>query len=240
MNTPADLEIKQKAVAFAKSHRKEFAKRFTNPEIYFPEDNPVSVFMAGSPGAGKTEASHELIANISNGGSVLRIDPDELRSEFEDYSGNNAYLFQGAISILVERILDEAFKKQQSFILDGTLSSYDNAKKNIDRSLDRKRVVQILYVYQLPQLAWQFVQERESLEGRGILPETFIEQYFASREVVNRLKREYGGAVNVDLLMKNNDNSHRFFEFGVDCIDPYIPERFSREELERTILPMLD
>lgn len=240
MTTPAEIEIQERAVVFAKSHKKEFAKRFTNPEIYLPEENPVSVFMAGSPGAGKTEASHELIANISGGANVLRIDPDELRAEFADYDGNNAYLFQGATSILVERILDEAFKKHQTFVLDGTLSSYDNAKKNIDRSLGKGRVVLIIYVYQLPHLAWRFVQERERLEGRRILPETFINQYFASREVVNRLKREYGGAIRVDLLMKNNDNSRRFFEFGVDSIDPFIPEGYTREELVRTILPMLD
>jgi predicted ABC-type ATPase len=240
MSAPSDQKIQDKAVEYAKSHRKSFAKQFTDPGIYIPEENPVSVFMAGSPGAGKTEASLELIARIVNGASVLRIDPDDLRTEFEDYNGTNAYLFQRAVSIFVDCILDRAFRRNQSFILDGTLSSYESAKKNIDRSLDKKRMVQILYVYQLPHLAWQFVQDREYVEGRRILPETFINQYFASREVVNRLKVEYGNDIKVDLLMKNNDNSHRFFEFGVDCIDPFIPERYTRAGLEQTILPMVD
>ncbi len=81
-------------------------------------------------------------------------------------------------------------------------------KKNIERSLSKGRLVQILYVYQQPFLAWNFVQEREAIEGRRIRPETFIEQYFSAREVVNRLKGEFGSNIKVDLLMKNNDNSN--------------------------------
>ena len=65
-------------------------------------------------------------------------------------------------------------------------------------------------------LAWEFVQAREASEGRRILPETFVEQYFAAREVVNRLKREYGKDIQIDLLLKNNDNSSRFYRAGVD------------------------
>ncbi|WP_349306189.1 zeta toxin family protein [Pseudomonas sp. PCH44] len=59
---------------------------------------PVSVFMSGSAGAGKTEASIELL-NLFSDQPILRIDPDELRNEFADYQGGNAYLFQGAVSI---------------------------------------------------------------------------------------------------------------------------------------------
>lgn len=233
----SDEKITDDAIAFARANRKPFAKRFTDPVIYTPEQNPVSVFMAGSPGAGKTEASLELIAQASQEGSnVLRIDPDELRLQFDSYNGANAFLFHGAASILVERILDQAFKQSQSFLLDGTLSSYSSAKKNIERSLSKGRLVQILYVYQQPFLAWNFVQEREAIEGRRIRPETFIEQYFSAREVVNRLKGEFGSNIKVDLLMKNNDNSNRFFEFGVQSIDPYIPERYTRLELELSLV----
>ena len=117
--------ISDEAIKFAKKNKKTIARRRTDPEIYLPEDNPVSVFMAGSPGAGKTEASIALIDDFSNGFEVLRIDPDELRSEFEAYRGDNSWLFQGASSILVSKILDFAYKQSQSFLLDGTLSRYE-------------------------------------------------------------------------------------------------------------------
>ena len=54
-----------------------------------------------------------------------------------------------------------------------------------------------------------------------------MHQYFAAREVVNRLKNGLGKRIQVDLLMKNNDGSHRFYQAGVDQIDNHIPEKYS-------------
>lgn len=231
--TDQELKLQNEALAFAKSNKKKIAALLTDAGVYAPEDNPVSVFMAGSPGAGKTEASIELIASL--GTPVIRIDPDELRQECPGYDGKNAYLFQRAISVLVEKIHDNALDQKQSFLLDGTLASHAVARKNIARSLAKKRTVQILYVYQEPKLAWDFVQAREAAEGRRIQPATFIEQYFAAREVVNRLKRELGKEIRVDLLLKNNDNSNRLYHNGVDQIDHHIPERYSRADVEQML-----
>lgn len=232
--TEQEQGIEAAALAYAKAHKKALAKQLTDKAVYIPEAQPVSVFMAGSPGAGKTEASIELLARI-DGSRVLRIDADELRTLIPGYSGNNAYLFQRAVSVLVEKIHDMALEQCQSFLLDGTLSHYEVARKNIERSLGRRRMVQILYVYQEPRLAWNFVQAREAAEGRRIQPETFVDQYFAARDVVNRLKREYGSAIKVDLLLKNNDNSHRLYQAGVDQIDSHIPEKYSRADVERLL-----
>lgn len=232
--TELELKIEAEAIAFAKTNKKAIAKRLTNPEVFVQEEYPVSVFMAGSPGAGKTEASIELLASL-DGTPVIRIDPDELRGQFPGYSGDNAFLFQKAVSILVEKIHDMALGQSQSFLLDGTLSNYEKAKDNISRSLRKDRVVQILYVYQEPMQAWAFVLARERAEGRRIRPEHFLEQYFSARDVVNRLKREFGKDVHVDLLMKNNDNTRRFYRAGVDQIDNHIPEKFDRSDIARLL-----
>jgi predicted ABC-type ATPase len=232
--TDLEAKIEEDALAFARANKKVVARRLTDPAIYISEASPVSVFMAGSPGAGKTEASIELIAQFP-GAPIIRIDPDELRSEFPGYDGSNAWLFQKAVSVLVDKIHDLALDQHQSFLLDGTLSHYDVARMNISRSLKRDRTVQLLYVYQEPMQAWAFVQAREASEGRRIQPEHFVEQYFGARQVVNRLKVEFGKAIRVDLLMKNNDNSHRFYEAGVEQIDSHIPERVTRAELEHQL-----
>ncbi|HYA38314.1 MAG TPA: zeta toxin family protein [Candidatus Methylomirabilis sp.] len=234
--TAEEKRIEEEALAYAKKHRNEMARRLTDPKIFVSEVSPVSVFMAGSPGAGKTEASIELI-NLkgADGAKVLRIDPDELREEFPGYTGENAWLFQRAVIPIVERIHDLALEQEQSFLLDGTLSSYSVAEKNIQRSLKRGRTVQILYVYQEPQQAWQFVQAREAAEGRRIQPEDFVRQYFAAREVVNRLKAKFGKSIQVDLLMKNNDGSHQFYRAGVDQIDNHIPEKYSVADVRRML-----
>lgn len=232
--TEQEARIEQEAMEYARAQKKAIAKRLTDISKFLPDRNPVSVFMAGSPGAGKTEASVELLKE-TDGNAVIRIDPDELRSLFPGYTGGNAWLFQKAVSILVDRIHDEALKQSQSFLLDGTLSHYDVAKQNIERSLKRKRRVQVLYVYQEPRLAWDFVRARETQEGRRIRPETFMDQYFAARDVVNRLKLEFGKNISVDLLLKNNDNSHRLYQAGIDQIDHHIPEKYSRADVEQMI-----
>lgn len=231
-----EKRVEQEAIEYAKKHRTEIARRLTDPAIFIPETQPVSVFMAGSPGAGKTEASIELL-EIKGGGSsrILRIDPDELRELLPGYSGGNSWLFQRAVIPIVERIHDLALQQAQSFLLDGTLSSYSVAQRSIERSLKRERTVQILYVYQEPQQAWRFVQARETAEGRRIEPEDFVRQYFAAREVVNRLKVDFGKLIQVDLLMKNNDGSHRFYRAGVDQIDNHIPEKYSVADIRQML-----
>ncbi|STO77674.1 Adenylylsulfate kinase and related kinases [Grimontia hollisae] len=122
--SPSELAIQKKALDFAKNNRTRICHRLTDTSIYIPEQQPVSVFMSGPPGAGKTEYSKELVAALTeDGGHVLRLDPDDLREEFEDYNGNNSYLFQAAVITLVERAMNMIFKNNQSFLLDGTTHS---------------------------------------------------------------------------------------------------------------------
>lgn len=236
--TEDERRLEDEAIAFAKAHRTAIARRLADSAVFPGEENPVSVFMAGSPGAGKTEASIELLGALAadlDGVRVLRIDPDELRAELPGYDGKNAWLFQRAVVPVVERIHDLALKQQQSFLLDGTLSNYAVAERNIRRSLDKKRLVQILYVYQEPASAWQFVQARERLEGRQIRPETFVEQFFAARQVVEQLKVKFGQLVKVDLLLKSLDGSNRSYHANVEQIASYVPQKYSAEDVEKLV-----
>ncbi len=228
--TAKQKDIQEKAIAHAKKIKKIFAKEFTNKEKYPKEENPVSVFMAGSPGAGKTEASKALLDEFN--GNVIRIDADEFRGQFDDYTGNNSWLFQPAVSILVEKIHDLVIKNSQSFLLDGTLTNFDKAVKNIERSIKRNRMVQILYVYQEPFRAWEFVQAREKVEGRNIPLDRFIEQYFAARDTVNNLKKKFDGDIKVDLLLQDRNNQQRLYKANIDFIDNHVDEKYTPAALE--------
>ena len=232
--TPSEARLSEQAIQWARKNKKEVANRLTDTNIYTPEQDPVAVFMAGSPGAGKTEAALSLLETVGN--SVVMIDPDDYRTLFDGYDGSNAWLFQGAVSIIVEKVLDMAFKRSLSFLLDGTLTNQRKARENIDRCLSKGRLVQIIYVYQEPMLAWQFVQAREATEGRRIRPEDFINQYYLARDVVNSLKAEFMGEIKVDMLVKNLDNSKRSYRMNIDSIDSHIPEKHSRADLERKLL----
>ncbi len=193
--------------------------------------------MAGSPGAGKTESAEALIAQFSGEHSVLRIDPDVLRSEFAEYTGSNSALFQAATSILADKVHDFALEQKQSFVFDGTLSNLERSIDNIERSLSvkRNREVFIIYVYQDPLQAWDFVKQRMRKDGRAVPREAFIEQYFAARNNVNRIKAIYANRVKVDIVVKNIDGSNLQYIENVPLIDMYIKEQYSEADLERLI-----
>lgn len=230
-------KVVEKANEYARTHKKEIASELTDVSVFPPDAEPVSVFMAGSPGAGKTESSQNLIKELARDGrSVLRIDPDELRSRFEDYTGANSHLFQGATTIVAEYMHDCALSNRQSFVFDGTLSNYEKSRENILRSLKRKRLVQIIYVYQNPLMAWEFVKARELREGRRVPKESFINQYFQARANVNRLKAEFGKDIKVDLIVKNLDGSDSLQKLNIDQIDRYIPERYSVDVLNEKLV----
>jgi UDP-N-acetylglucosamine kinase len=114
----------------------------------------VSVFMAGAPGAGKTEFSRTLIKDRFglDTSLIVRIDPDEIRMQIPMYLEGRAELFNHAVTKAVELLLDHCYDRKfdKSFLLDGTLSSIEIARKNINRALKRNRKVLIYFVYKDP------------------------------------------------------------------------------------------
>ena len=160
----------------------------------------MSVFMAGSLGAAKTETARNMLKTFKSksGVNLVHIENDELRKEFDDYNGKNSPLFQRPATILVEAIHDRALKKDVSFILDSTFSSFEKAKDNIERSLKRDRYVLIIFVYQEPELAWSLVKAREIVEGRRVPEEVFVNQFMESQRVVSELKQLFKDQIDIN------------------------------------------
>jgi predicted ABC-type ATPase len=230
-----DQQITDKAIKEAKKMKKAVACRLVDdlPQ----EEMPVSVFMAGSPGAGKTETARAMIRAFADdhGLGLVHIENDELRKEFDDYNGLNSPLFQRPATLLVEAIHDRALKRNVSFILDSTLSSFDKAKDNIERSLKRSRYVLIIFVYQEPEQAWKLVKAREKVEGRRVPETVFVEQFLESQRVVSELKRHFKDQINITFIEKNidgdNDNPH----FNVTDIDALLRKKYNRQSLEAIV-----
>ncbi|PKG36980.1 zeta toxin family protein [Psychromonas sp. Urea-02u-13] len=227
-----DQSLFDEAMSFVriKKNKKKIAKKLVDslPE----EESPVSVFMAGSPGAGKTEVAKSLVESF--GGNTLRIDNDELRNEFEGYTGGNSHLFQSAATRLVEAVHDRALKKKVSFILDTTLSCYEVAKKNIERSLNKDRAVMIIFVYQSPQNAWAFVQAREKVEGRRVPPDVFVKQFIDSQLVVNKLKAEFQKQIRVEVLVKDL-TEQKAYHCNVSTVDQYLENKYNTASLNSIV-----
>lgn len=235
-----DEEICEAAIEFAKRNKKGIAQEFTDIKVYKPHLNPISVFMAGSPGAGKTELSKNLIEIFAKRTErrVIRIDADDLRPRIPGYTGRNSALVQGAASLIVEKIHDLALKQNQTFIFDGTFSHYDKAIENIERSLKKQRTVFVFYVYQKPEIAWKFTQAREAQEGRNVPKSAFVKQFCGARETVMKIREHYSDDKVLVFLVKK-DYEHNITEDIVEIesegpqLDEYIQECYTREVLER-------
>lgn len=234
-----DEEIRAKAIDFAKHNKVNIAKKLTDPARYAPEIVPVSAFMAGSPGAGKTEFSKSLIKILEGDSerSVVRIDGDEIRPSISGYTGNNSHLFQGAISLIVEKMHDLVLRQKQSFVLDGTFAKYEKASDNIRRSLEKSRPVFVFYIYQSPEVAWKFTQAREQIEGRSIPKSAFIEQFLGARETIIRIFAEFGDKITIFFVRKDfekNSVENMFkISHGKSQIDQYIGNEYTKEKLEK-------
>lgn len=236
-----DEEIRLAAVEFAKRNKIRIAKELTDTAKYLSDVVPISAFMAGSPGAGKTEFSKSLIKILEgdNERRVVRIDGDEVRPLIPGYTGNNSHLFQGAISLIVEKAHDLVLHNKQSFVLDSTFAKYEKAADNIRRSLEKSRPVFIFYIYQKPEVAWKFTQAREEAEGRNIPKSAFIEQFLGARDAVNRVSDDFGDKVTVFFVKKdfekNTVENIVKIEHGKTQIDDYIQERYTRDNLEQCL-----
>ena len=233
-------DIIKVAIAFAKKNKNKIAKECTNINKFIPDVTPISVFMAGSPGAGKTEYSKILIRNLQENinHQVVRIDADEIRVRIPGYVGNNSHLFHGAVSLIVEKIHDYVLRQNQTFILDGTLSHYDKAVQNIKRSLSKKRQVFIFYIYQKPEIAWKFTVARELEEGRNIPKEAFIEQFINAKNSVKRLRQQFGNEVVIFLVKKDflHDTAELIkIEPNNRNLDEYLGDEYTRRDLEELL-----
>lgn len=231
--TQEEQKVADAAREWAKAHRKEIIGRFV--ENIEPVEFPASVFMAGSPGAGKTEFSKRLVEKL--GGNISRIDADDIRDMLPQYQGKNAYVVQGAAALGVEKVYDVVLKKKLHGLLDGTFQKYEKALDNIRRSIKAQRTIDIFYVYQDPLVAWDFTQKREAVEGRNIPKQAFIDSFFASYENVKKVKVEYGESVRLNVVLKDisNHDEEIWYNVSISQIDSYVKIGYTHAELEKIL-----
>lgn len=230
------MNIEDESIQFAKQHKIEISRRLTDPVLFPPSKSPVTIFMAGSPGAGKTEYSKNLLELFSNSSNhPVRIDSDELRSEIPGYTGHNSSQVQGAVSILLREMYERTLINKQTVIVDGTFSNYEKAKENVTRSINRQRKVFIFYIYQRPEVAWQFTLAREKVESRNIRKDVFIDQFIRVRETINQIQNEFKDQVSIFLVKKdyqtNNVESVNILRQDPQGLDEQLPDRYTKEQI---------
>ena len=86
------IKIQADAFDWIKKHKKDLFLKFADISLYEQDPYPTTVFMAGSPGAGKTEFSRRL-AELFKQKPVI-IDADEIRKIIPGYVGKKAFFFK--------------------------------------------------------------------------------------------------------------------------------------------------
>lgn len=231
--TPEEEKLSEAAHLWVKQNEKSIVTQFCGSSISVA--TPVSLFMAGSPGAGKTEVSKSLMKKFET--VPVRIDADEIRALCPGYTGANAHVFQRAATKGVNILYDHALHNNLHLILDGTFA-YGDSLENIRRSLDRKRKVELWYVYQEPLKAWEFTRAREALEARRVSKEKFIEAFLKSKQNTALAKNTFGSALTLNLLVKNTDNTDGQLELNIqgEELDRYIGRTYTAEELSSLLI----
>ena len=228
-----EQKLIEEAERYIKDHKRELIARFADTATYLQVECPISLFMAGSPGAGKTEASKRLITQFADTPPV-RIDADEIRALFPGYTGANSHLFQRACTIGVHRLFNHVLDKKLNAILDGTFG-YEGAMENIERSLKRGRDVVVYYVFQDPAVAWEFTRIREAQEGRRVPKDVFISAFIRARDNVEKAKVHFGDRIELHVTIKDFTRNFEQIFPDVSGLDPYLPKRHTKEELENLL-----
>lgn len=218
--------------AWARKNKNRLIKEYFKKRKFSSSDPPVAIFMAGIPGAGKTEFTKELIKTLVQ--TPLRIDMDEIAADIEGYSAPTAYAFREGATIILNRIYDKALQHRKDFIFDGTFGS-KNAIKNVLRAQKKGYATKVYFIYQTPEVAWQFTKDRELVEHRSIDRDGFMDSYY---NVLSNLKdlQETCNDVTISLIIKDHENAQGRKIEDINNIFDHIPSPIPKAELESAII----
>lgn len=249
-----ELKIQQEAIKYINSHKDELIERFVISKKPMRLDL-LTFFMAGSPGAGKTEFSRryvlekidktnqKVINRLQKMGVdiedvdtfFIRIDVDEIRdflpqyqkTDIQNCTVGNAHIVQKAANKGLDILRQYCFSNSISFLHDGTFANYKTMKELVNKSLRAGRDVQIFYIYLDPLVAWEFTRARECLEGRNIVKEKFVEQFCDSRVNVEKIKQEFGNKVKLHCIIKDHNNEVEEIRLNIADIDNFLKKHYN-------------
>jgi UDP-N-acetylglucosamine kinase len=136
-----------------------------------PSPTKVAIFLAGIPGAGKTEFADNTIKEKQP--RFVSIEHDKLVESMPLYDPSNYYNYRKAGSRLVSALYTACLSQGYAFIFDGTLS-HPTGARNVERALKAGYRVIVIYIVQDAQKAWQLTVAREKDVHRAIEREGFI------------------------------------------------------------------
>lgn len=215
---------------WAKKNKKQLVEKIVGNFKAEPVDNPLAVFAAGIPGAGKTEFLDRLFANSPD---FIRIDLDEIVKQFEGYTPENYYLYRGAANIILEEVFTYCRHHKLNFVLDGTFG-HKQAIGNIEKALKR-HVVVIFYVWQDPVLAWQLTKDREVVTKRAIERDGFIQSCLNVPNNLQTARKKFGDKISIIVIQKNQNHNFDVVRDPSE-IDEILSKTYTKNRLGKLII----
>lgn len=137
-----------------------------------------TIFLAGSPWAGKTE----WIDSFLDKEKYVILDSDEYRKKFDGYIWSNAKEFQWCASRVMDKMFSFCMKNDLNVIVDGTFWNKKIIEQNIKQCIRRKRVFMVALILQHPGISYLYTKKRELEKTRNVPTDTFIKKFFTSIE----------------------------------------------------------
>ncbi|MBR3252867.1 zeta toxin family protein [Candidatus Saccharibacteria bacterium] len=222
-------------LGWVKDNKKSFVLNMVREAGVEPDAEPGAFFMAGLPGAGKTEISKNLIADFNI--PILRIDMDEIAERLPGYRPEKADEFRKPATLLLSELFSYTIHHDLDFLMDGTFGSM-KASENIERCLKRGYSVKIVYAFQDPKLAWEFTLAREKVEHRAIKFDGFVEAYYKTISNIKIIGKKYSNKIVIDVAVKDKENQVGEWKRNVrvDEIDKLLNVEYNKDKLIEEIL----
>ena len=204
---------------------------FTGKNVINPK---MAIFMAGSPGSGKSESAKALAELTSD---LVIIDADMYREMTPGYDPGKASDFQSAANLAVDIVFDAAVKGEYSFILDATFAS-SKSIENVRRAMKHKySAILLVYVYQDPAVAWNFTKIREMHHDRNVPQKAFVNSCIESKKNYLQVLNDIEINQNVQFMLIKKDYNNNIDKVIVDreTIDRYINKMYNDVNLNDII-----
>ena len=148
-----------------------------------------SIFLAGSPGAGKTEFLDTVFKDIRDLFIIINI--DEYRKLFEWYQWENSSDFQQSSVHVADKILKYCFKNNLNFIFDGTFRNFNKVEQNLNQCKKYQRSCSIVLIYQDPRISFYYTFLRKLKKQRNVPIEVFVDGFYGSIENTFKAKKYF-------------------------------------------------
>lgn len=199
-----------------------------------PDGTPRAIFMAGLPGAGKTEFTKGL--NDVTEARFVRLDMDEIAGHIQGYEPQIADQYREAATSILNDVFSEVLKRGLDFIMDGTFSSR-YAALDVERVRKHGYNIRIIYLQQDPRLAWKFTLAREKVEHRAIKIDGFVNAYFNTISNIQQIMEKNSDIIKLDFVTKNSENQvgKWYKNISLEEFNKTIENNFTKESLKEYI-----